>query len=78
MSKLTLNVDPRVADRAKRYAKKRGVSVSRLVETYLASVSNQGAEVTDEDDPPILRSLRGSLKGTSVRDYHKYLEEKYK
>lgn len=76
MSKLTLSVDPKVAEQAKRYAKRRGTSVSRMVETYLASVSKQ--DMKEDEDPPILRSLRGSLKGTNVRDYYKYLEEKYK
>jgi hypothetical protein len=38
-TKLTLSVDPAVVSRAKRYAAKQGVSVSWLVETYLASVS---------------------------------------
>jgi hypothetical protein len=77
MSKLTLSVDSKVAERAKRYAKRRGISVSQMVETYLDSVSSQNAK-DEEEDPPILRSLRGSLKGTNVNDYYKYLEEKYK
>jgi hypothetical protein len=39
MSKLTLSVDERVVLRAKRYAKRRGVSVSAIVEAYLASIA---------------------------------------
>ena len=38
MSKLTLSVDENVASRAKEYAKSNGVSVSQMVETYLAAV----------------------------------------
>ncbi len=38
LSKLTLSVRDRVVSRAKRYAKQRGVSVSKIVEAYLASV----------------------------------------
>lgn len=59
MSKLTLSVDPAVVSRAKRYAKQNGVSLSAMVETYLASLS---APPASQEMPPILRSLRGILK----------------
>ena len=39
MSKLTLSVDDGVVSRAKRFAKQNGVSVSEMVETYLAAIS---------------------------------------
>ena len=42
-TKLTLSVDPAVVSRAKRFAKRQGVSVSSLVEAYLASVSDTEA-----------------------------------
>jgi hypothetical protein len=58
MSKLTLSVDKGVVARAKRYAKKRGVSISLMVETYLAAVC---APPPAAEDPPILRSVRGIL-----------------
>jgi hypothetical protein len=75
MSKLTLSVDPKVAERAKRYAKRQGTSVSRMVEIYLDSVSSSTKE---ESLPPMLRSLRGSLKKADIADYRKYLLQKYK
>ena len=31
----------------------------------------------DEDLPPVLRSLRGSLKGTDIENYKAYLVKKY-
>jgi len=77
MSKLTLSVDERVVSRAKRYAKRRGISVSAMVETYLASV----AEVSDkspQDSPPILRSVRGILKKADLEAYKKYVAAKYR
>ena len=74
VSKLTLSVDPAVIARAKRYAKQRGVSVSKMVETYLASVSEQPASVV----PPVLRSLRGILRNVDPKDYRKHLVQKYK
>jgi hypothetical protein len=74
MSKLTLSVDPHVVARAKRYAKRRGVSVSAMVEAYLASVVEQSDK--DCDTPPILRSIRGILKKADVETYKKHLAAK--
>jgi hypothetical protein len=74
MSKLTLSVDPAVVSRAKRYAKQNGISLSKMVETYLASVS---APPPVQELPPILRSLRGILKKGDPEDYKKHLVEKY-
>ncbi len=76
MAKLTLSVDAKVVDGAKRYAEQRGTSVSRLVEEYLAVIS-RGAGVRDE--PPILARVRGLLKGSRLdeRDYRRHLREKY-
>ena len=75
MSKLTLSVDGSVVSRAKRYAKKNGISVSQMVEAYLASVSEPKVEV---DMPPVLRSVRGILKRADINDYHRHLGEKYR
>ncbi len=79
MAKLTLNVDESVVTRAKRYAARQGVSVSRLVEQFLALVS-RAASKQDDDLPPILARLRAELKGASPgsADYKKYLERKYR
>ena len=79
MAKLTLNVDETVVARAKRYAARRGMSVSRLVERFLSLVS-RAASKQDEDLPPILARLRADLKGASGdrTDYKKYLERKYR
>ena len=76
MSKLTLSVDEHVVSRAKRYAKQSGVSVSKLVETYLASVT--GPSSPKVRDTPILRSLRGSLKKADLKSYRKHLAAKYR
>jgi hypothetical protein len=79
MSKLTLSVDGAVVARAKRYARKRGTSLSRLVEQYLSLVSNaQGG--AEEPLTPVLRQLRNDLKGVRLdrSDYYRYLERKYR
>ena len=73
-TKLTLSVNPAVISRAKRYAKRQGVSVSRLVEGYLASISEEPAVA---DLPPITASLRGILKNADPEAYRKHLVRKY-
>ena len=76
MSKLTLSVDERVVSRAKRYANQRGVSVSKMVETYLGSVVEPVSPATQ--DAPILRLVRGSLKKADLVEYRKHLAAKYR
>ena len=76
MQKLTLSVDERVVARAKRYARARGTSVSRLVEAYLDVV--QAPSGTARKAAPVLARLRGSLKRGSVDDYRRHLEKKYR
>ena len=79
MGKLTLSVDGAVVKRAKRYASKRGTSISRLVEQYLELLSRP-APREDEYVTPRLKQLREELKGVTldISDYHKYLERKYR
>jgi hypothetical protein len=76
MSKLTLSVDDRVVSRAKLYAKRRGVSVSKMVEAYLAGITEPAPP--SMRDAPILRSVRGSLKKADLDDYRKHLAAKYR
>lgn len=75
MAKLTLSVNPSVVSTAKRYAKQQGISVSQMVEVYLSSVSKPAAAA---ETPPILRSLRGTLKKTGLQDYRQHLSKKYR
>ena len=75
MSKLTLSVNSSVVSRAKRYARKRGISVSQMVEAYLSSVAEPPPA---EDMPPILRSVAGTLKKADPEEYRKHLTRKYR
>ena len=79
MSKLTLSVEDAVVRRAKRYAARRGTSVSRIVEQYLDLVSRP-APSEEEDVTPLLKQLRAEMKGVSVdvAEYYRYLERKYR
>lgn len=76
MAKLTLSVDERVIERAKRYAQARGTSVSGLVEQML-DLAASGSD-RPEIAPPVLSRLRGSLKRGNAADYHRYLERKFR
>ncbi len=75
MPKLTLSVESSVVAGAKRYARQHGVSVSKLVQAYLSDLATPRAP---EDEPPVLRSLRGTLKRADVREYRKHLNEKHR
>lgn len=76
MAKLTLSVDARVVERAKKYARARGTSVSGLVEQILDLAASGSDQPTMA--PPVLSRLRGSLKGLDRTDYRRYLERKYR
>lgn len=75
MPKLTLSIDEGVIQRAKRYAEKRGTSVSRLVQQYLDLIARPSDGV---EETPVLRQLRGILKKGSREDYQRHLVEKYR
>jgi hypothetical protein len=76
MAKLTLSVDDRVVSRAKQYAKRRGVSVSKMVEAYLAAVAEPSCQATGAT--PILRSIRGVLKHGDINEYRKHLAARHR
>jgi hypothetical protein len=79
-SKLTLSVDPTVVARAKRWAARRGESLSSLVEQYLDVVTRTVAPAVKDQDTPALRALRGSLKGAGdgVAEHRRHLDRKYR
>ncbi len=58
--KLTLSVKPDTAKRAKRYARKRNTSVTRLVEDYLDRLTDQ--EKKPLSDEEFLKSLHPSVR----------------
>ncbi|TDW97337.1 DUF6364 family protein [Dinghuibacter silviterrae] len=73
-TKLTLTLDDKVIQGAKRYAKAKGRSVSELVESYFKSltgpVNEQASELT-----PSVKSLMGSFKAPANFDYKNILTE---
>jgi Family of unknown function (DUF6364) len=71
-TKLTLSMDDQVIESAKRYAKKKGESLSGIVENYLKSISN-AKSVTTEISPRV-RKLMGSIQLPKDFDYKKELK----
>jgi hypothetical protein len=75
-TKLTLRLDDRLIERAKRYSDRSGKSVSQLVADYFALIETDeripGTELT-----PRVRALIGSLKGASTTEaeYRRHLDE---
>jgi hypothetical protein len=79
-SKLTVRLDSNVIERAKTYARIHNVSVSRMIESYLNSVTQQKSK--DIEITPLVESLIGVAKVDTEfeikKDYSDYLSEKYK
>ena len=76
-TKLTLRLDDRLIQNAKRYSGKSGKSVSKLVADYFALL-DADTEIPGKEISPRVRSLIGSLKGATVTeaDYRRHLEER--
>lgn len=83
-TKLTLRINKRTIERAKRLASTRNTSVSKLVENYLELLSN-GEKDSGKDEikiTPLVKSLSGVVKLPKnynyKKDYSEYLSKKYK
>lgn len=78
--KLTLSIDHSTIERAKIYAKKHKISVSKLIESYLNSLTGKKEEPTEIT--PLVESLSGVISLDKNYDYQKdyadFLTEKYK
>ncbi len=79
-TKLTLKLSENVIARAKRYAAGKKVSLSRLVENYLDSLTRE-----QEDEFEISPFVKSIATGKSVplnaenkKDYADFLDEKYR
>ena len=79
-TKLTLRLNDNVISRAKDYAQSHKISLSKLIESYLDSVTKQKSE--DIEITPLVKSLSGVIKLPADFDYKKeysdHLTEKYK
>jgi hypothetical protein len=79
-SKLTVRLNSNVIDRAKSYARRHKISVSRMIESYLDSVTQ--TKSADVEITPLVKSLSGVIhlhvEDDLKKDYSDYLSEKYK
>ncbi len=77
-TKLTLNIDQNVIEEAKSYAKNHRVSLSKLIENYLLSLTNKNEEKSKVS--PLVESLTGVINLESKdykKEYSDYLANKY-
>ena len=81
-SKLTLKLNENVIERAKNYASKKKVSLSRLIENYLDSITREAND--DFDISPFVKSISSGKSipadldwKTMKDDYTNDLDKKY-
>ena len=79
--KLTLSMNAEVIDLAKKYAQSKNISLSRMIENYLSSLT-QTDRLATEDYTPTVNRLLGIVnleEDHNFKEQHaNYLEEKYK
>lgn len=79
-TKLTIRIKKKVIERAKDYARDHKISLSKLVESYLESVTE--VKKDDIEITPLIESLSGVIHLDEnfdlKNDYANYLTEKYK
>ena len=73
-TKLTLTIDDSVVDKAKKYARRRNVSLSKLVEFYFSLLISATAG-DSEALPPITSELSGIAKNIKISDYKDVLAD---
>lgn len=80
MSKLTLSVDKAIIEAAKKYAKGKNTSLSRIIENYLQKIISDTQ--SEEEQTPIVDKLSGSISLPDnfdyKEDYTDHLIQKYK
>ncbi|NMH26509.1 DUF6364 family protein [Flavobacterium silvaticum] len=81
-TKLTLKLNQDVIERAKSYASNKKLSLSRLIENYLNSLTSENFPKDEIQISPFVKSLSSGLKLDEHHDYileyKSHLEEKYK
>ncbi|HSR93047.1 MAG TPA: DUF6364 family protein [Gemmatimonadales bacterium] len=79
-TKLTLKLDEAVIEKAKTYAEHRGVSLSRMVESYFSRLT-QPEDQSGQRPTGVVAELTGLLGGLQIEDekdgYAEYLLKKH-
>ena len=80
MSKLTLSLDKAIIEEAKKYAKTKNTSLSKIVENYLQKIISDTQP--KEEQTPIVDKLSGVISLPDnfdlKKDYTNHLIQKYK
>ncbi|MCG8307335.1 MAG: DUF6364 family protein [Cytophagales bacterium] len=74
-TKLTLTLDKKIIEQAKKYASERGRSLSDMVENYFKFLTEHKLDEKSENLSPRVEKLRGILKVKPDFDYKKVLDE---
>jgi len=76
-TKLTLNLDREIIYEAKTYAKSHKVSLSKLIEIYLNSLTKESKKQTAVS--PLVESLTGIIPNDfdERKEYRNYIDKKY-
>ncbi len=76
-TKLTLNLDKEIIEAAKVYAKSHQVSLSKLIENYLKSITRESKKKSSVS--PLVESLTGIIPNDydEKKDYREYIDKKY-
>jgi hypothetical protein len=81
-TKLTLRLNDNVIELAKNYARSHNISLSKIIESYLDSITKQKEEEKKIPITPLVDSLSGVIDLPAdfdhKRNYRDYLENKYK
>lgn len=81
-TKLTLRLKGEVIEKAKIYARDHKISLSKMIESYLDSITQEKKDEKKASVTPLVESLIGVIDLPADFDYKKeyrdYLEEKYK
>lgn len=74
-TKLTLTIEQTIIEKAKKYAKGKGRSLSDIIENYLKVITKEEGKA-DIEITPLTKSLRGSFKAPKDFDYKKELSKR--
>ena len=81
-TKLTLKLNQEIIEKAKIYASQKKVSLSRIIENYLNSLTNDSKNENSIEISPFVKSLSSGKKMPTDLDYKKeyseHLMNKYK
>ncbi len=80
-TKLTLRLNDSIIERAKIFAKNHQISLSKMIEAYLDSLTKDMESNETSSISPLVESLSGVIDIPDTdykKDYTDYLSEKYK